>query len=205
MSADGCQCSSHRLSQLVSGVVGGGVIAAIISGVAVNASTNTTVDAQGSHQATELAEAREVRTQERLDVVYPELADAANAYGFAAHAEGLAVDLCILEQREQPTTGENRGLDLHRALECVFNRSDGYVAARQRFQAARDEVYIHGSDRADQVAESLAASLPPSRDLPGRGELPVAPGVEAEAFAQAYDRFLTVMCEELPPSPRAGC
>nr|WP_173051593.1 hypothetical protein [Arthrobacter sp. J3.40] len=165
----------ERHPNLTAGVVA--VVAAVLSGVI--GFLGATVGANASLEAATIQnEAENVRrAQDHRDVVYKNYLEAADKY-FSAWAAWS---------------------DTRSSSE----EFDNLIAARSDFRAQINEVYVHGSPRAWNASEMVAAYLPVASAeslLPERDEY-----LPRNEFAKAYSDFLSIRCQEVTSGPPGDC
>lgn len=122
----------------------------------------------------------EARSQDKRDVAYKAYLEAANDYFFAW--DGFL----------KAGNPEARG-----------GAAERFQAARFRFRAQTNEVWVHGSNKAVAAINAVSRTVPEAlalSDLP-----PLDVPADPSAFRDAYNDFLQVRCEEVAPVSRVGC
>ncbi|GGK13047.1 hypothetical protein GCM10011583_51260 [Streptomyces camponoticapitis] len=74
---------------------------------------------------------------------------------------------------------------------------------RAEYQGALNQVWVYGSDEAVTQTGRISAALPKSLWEPNADELHLT--FESANFRTAYQGFQSLMCRELPASPRTAC
>ncbi len=178
---------------------GAALCGVVLSGLVAWGVADQTSDAALETQAEQIQAEREDRDRDRRASVYEEFVNAANNFAFDA---ALARDTC---------GGPNlRRGDLEEGDRCDVNWEEA-IRSRVRLQAAINDVYTYGTERAREAQRKVSATLPPTllSDMLGReasDPIIYGPAIDSTAFREAYNEFLEVMCGELPYSgPREGC
>ena len=173
--------SSRRLTILVAVF---GLMGSLIGAAAGYFGVRETLDNQLEQQATSMREERAADTRDRRESIYSTYLDAANRFAFATDA---FLDGCTVDRSKCQVSG-----DAH----------SEYLEARRAHQSAINMIYIYGSARAVEGMKSVARTLPPS--VASLDDMFEVKQIGPEFFA-AFNAFLSVMCQELPPTPRKEC
>ncbi|MGQ4712323.1 hypothetical protein ACUN22_01420 [Streptomyces anulatus] len=78
-----------------------------------------------------------------------------------------------------------------------------WQTSRAEYQGALNQVWVYGSDQAVTQTGRVSAALPKSLWEPSADELHLT--FESANFRAAYQGFQSLMCRELPASPRTAC
>lgn len=179
-SSDGSTSSRGQRSEILIGLTGIVLGAAIAGGFSSLAAWQQTRSTERVQESQTLEERRSEDREKRAEVysVFLHSADE-----FAAETSN-AISSCT---KKNP---------------CEFDWQ-AWDEARSAYQGSINSVYVYGSDDAVRASRAVSASLPSSIWKPP----PASPHLEfeAEQFSAAYRGFQSTMCQELPAIPRDSC
>lgn len=159
------------------------------------------IHAAAQTQQAQTAEQRAEQARDKRADVYFAFLDAANKYSYTVEN----VRDCITEARDSRPPGAT-SYEVGPGCVTYINQ---LAPARQEFQAARNKVYVYGSDEAEQRARAIAAYLPnavggdPKSGLPPFDEDMF--NFDGDVFNELYKLFQGTACREVPAEPRANC
>jgi hypothetical protein len=179
---------------LLTGVIG---IAGAILGATIQATASTAV------QQAEMSEQRTQEARQNRGAIYFKFLNEVETFALATAERGQ----CLQESHQE------RMLTYVKFSEdCAMSTAD-YRRAAKNFQLVRNEVFVYGSDDAQERAEMLDAIFPPYVFYAADGAFPSTPWdlsdvkgwLKEELLNPRYRSFMNLMCEEIPSQPRSDC
>ena len=176
-------------------------LAGIVGAVGGFAGSSLQVDAQLQNQQAQFAEQRAKEERDKRATVYLDFLDKANLYANATESSRA----CFNRARE--AAGPNaRSFEI--GPEC--SKTIGTLApTRHGFQGARNQVYVYGTQAAEDQAGLIAGYLPPAVGGQPESGLPELGtdfnNFDRLQFRKLYQDFQVIVCREVPAQPRTSC
>jgi hypothetical protein len=187
--------SHDRFSVIATALVG------IVGVVGTLAASCIQVDAQLQNQQAQFAEQRAKEERDKRATVYLGFLDKADLYANATESSRA----CFNRAREAAGP-DSRSFEI--GPEC--SRTIGTLApTRHGFQGARNQVYVYGTQAAEDQAGLIAGYLPPAIGGQPESGLPELGtkfnNFDRLEFRQLYQDFQVIICREVPAQPRTAC
>lgn len=164
----------------------GGLLVAVLSGVF--ALLGSSIGADGASRAG-IAQQQAAADAARADEARKKRADVYGAFLDAAGPYEVAINQLFYSLNRLPKSTSS----------APYVPGDAILAAVRDFTSKFRAVHTYGSDAGYEAAKKLKAIFPLDQNL-----YPVRI-VDREAFDQAYDDLMRVMCREASAQPRPGC